>query len=222
MRALMEANYANVDAHQFEHDLAEKDWVILLFDDSAHLCGFSTLKVYDEVAGGRPVRVAYSGDTIIAPEHWGSMSLPLAFGHTLLNELDARPDLPLYWLLISKGFRTYRFLPVFFHRFVPHCDREDKELLDLMNRVASAKFGDRYDSGTGLLRAAEGAQRLSDELLDQERASERKDPHVDYFLARNPGYARGDELVCLAPFLRDNLHPFVLRQLDRSRSVVSA
>ena len=30
------------------------------------------------------------------------------------------------------------------------------------------------------------------------------DPHVRFFVERNPGHARGDELCCLAPLTRQN------------------
>lgn len=213
MLSLMQRHYDNVEREGFEQDLAAKDHVILLHEASTgRLCGFSTLQVYDYDAGER-IRVAFSGDTIIAPEHWGSIQLPLAFGHTLLSELDAQPNVPLYWLLTSKGFRTYRFLPVFFHRFAPHFDQRDVRLNTLLTTVATAQFGDRFDADAGVLRADAAAQRLSAGLIADERAAERKDPHIAYFLARNPGYADGDELVCLAPFERDNLSSFVRRRL---------
>jgi hypothetical protein len=40
-----------------------------------------------------------------------------------------------------------------------------------------------------------------------------QDPHVAFFQKLNPGYAQGDELVCLARFHPDNLTPYIRRQL---------
>jgi hypothetical protein len=49
-------------------------------------------------------------------------------------------------------------------------------------------------------------QVLSNRLLDV--ADGRVlDPHVRHFLALNPGYTAGDELVCLAPLDDSNLTP---------------
>jgi hypothetical protein len=32
-----------------------------------------------------------------------------------------------------------------------------------------------------------------------------RDPHVAFFAGRNPGWAQGDELVCVCPLSADNL-----------------
>ena len=49
-----------------------------------------------------------------------------------------------------------------------------------------------------------------DDALPAER---QLDPHVDYFLARNPGHERGDELVCLTEIRAENLTPAGLRMV---------
>ena len=40
---------------------------------------------------------------------------------------------------------------------------------------------------------------------------ERKRPDVAYFLQCNPGYASGDELVCLCELSTDNMRPLTRR-----------
>ena len=42
------------------------------------------------------------------------------------------------------------------------------------------------------------------------------DPHVHYFLERNPGYAEGDELVCLAEVSLANTHGIGHRWLKQA------
>jgi hypothetical protein len=121
-------------------------------------------------------------------------------------------------MLISKGFRTYRFLPTFFHRFYP-CPAQPtpdwvRELMDVLGR---RRFVDAYDAESGLIRAGAGAQALRAELAADRCRQTRVDPHIDYFFRRNPDHARGDELLCLAEFCDANLRPFILRQLDRER-----
>ena len=41
---------------------------------------------------------------------WGGLALSL---------IDERPGAELYWFLIAKGYKTYRFLPVFFRSSIP-------------------------------------------------------------------------------------------------------
>ena len=159
------------------------------------------------------MKVLFSGDTVIEKSHWGSMALPVAWGRLMLSLLEKHPGTDLYWLLTSKGYKTYRFLPVFFQKFQPCYNAEpaafEKELLQ---SLGIQRFGKRYDPACGILRAEPGNQRLKEGIaeLDDRRL---RDPHVAFFQQRNPGHTQGDELVCLARFNPDNLNPYIRRQL---------
>ena len=212
MRQLMQAHYEGVSEQRFMADLQAKHWAILLYD-SDRLCGFSTQVLFDYQHENRAVRILFSGDTIIDKSHWGSLALPVAWGRLMLSLLAARPGMDLYWLLTSKGYKTYRFLPVFFHEFYPcHTAETPAFQKTLLRNVAAQRFGARFDAATGVLRAEPGAQRLREGIaeLDDKRL---RDPHVAFFQKRNPGHSQGDELVCLARFHPDNLKPYIRRQL---------
>ena len=210
MLRLMQTHYEGVSEPQFLGDLQAKQWVILLYDES-RLCGFSTQVLFDFAHENRPTRVLFSGDTIIDKHCWGSLALPVAWGRLMLSLTC--PDIELYWLLTSKGYKTYRFLPVFFHEFYP-CFSTPTPVLEcaLVGKVAGQRFGTRFDAASGVLRAELGAQRLRKGVaeLDGRRL---RDPHVAFFQHRNPGHSHGDELVCLARFHPDNLRPYIRRQL---------
>jgi hypothetical protein len=141
------------------------------------------------------------------------LALPVAWGPLMLSLLATHPGRDLYWLLTSKGYKTYRFLPVFFHEFIP-CHSKDAPGFEknLLQSVATSRFGTRFDPSAGILRAPKGAQRLREGIaeLDDKRL---RDPHIAYFQQLNPGHRNGDELVCLARFHPDNLSPFIRRHL---------
>jgi hypothetical protein len=159
------------------------------------------------------VRILFSGDTIIEKDCWGSLALPLAWGRLMLRIIAEQPETKLYWLLTSKGYKTYRFLPVFFREFYP-CFSVPLPPFEqaLRQSAATLMFGKRFDPETGILRASEGAQRLRPGVADLE-SRRLRDPHVAFFQQVNPGHAHGDELVCLALIHPANLSPFVRRQL---------
>jgi hypothetical protein len=203
MYGLLWENFRGVTREQFEKDLGQKNWVILLYRDE-RLMGFSTLLAYETEFRGEPVSVIYSGDTIVAREAWGTPELAKRW-ISAVNEL--RGDYPngkFYWLLLTSGFRTYRFLPVFWRTFFPCFERgtlpEDKELVD---HLASELFGDEYDPESGVVHFKH-AQILRDEL-NEVPEGRLKDPHIGFFLERNPGCFRGDELVCLTKLTEANL-----------------
>ena len=206
MFALYTAYFATSDRNAFEHDLAEKEWVILLRDDSGQLDGFSTL-MRMHVAGAT---VFFSGDTIVARHRWGSFDLPKAWGRHVFAEADARS----YWFLISSGHRTYRYLPLFFREFHPRATTATPpETAQLLDAIASAKFGKAWDRSTGVIRLATPAP-LREGVSDPE-ARILRDPHVRFFIEANPGHARGDELACLVRVHEDNLTAAGLRMIGR-------
>lgn len=206
---LMADHFENVDERRFAADLEAKRWIILL-EQGARLCGFSTQTAFELEHEGRGYVVFFSGDTVVERSHWGSMALPLEFMRLVLRVAAAVPRSRPVWLLTTKGFRTYRFLPVFYEDFYPRYDAPDQACEQrLCDAIATRLFGTRYDASSGLLVAAPAAQRLRARHADVPDR-ERKDPHVSYFLARNPGFAGGDELVCLASVERQNFKAFAL------------
>jgi hypothetical protein len=204
MRELLDRHFAGVDAATFAADLASKNYVVLLEDAAGALRGFTTFHMGATRVGGRPITVVYSGDTIVDPVAWGSPVLPRAWIHAVYEVRSEFPAGDLYWLLLTSGFRTYRFLSVFWKRFYPRHDAPTpaaaQELLDALSR---ARYGAQYDAAAGIVRL-ETPQRLRDHLVEipEGRSTDRD---VSFFLARNPGYAAGDELVSLAALERDNL-----------------
>lgn len=185
----------------FEADLDEKETAILCHRvEDGELVGFSTLSTWQDEHDGEPVAVLFSGDTILDKEAWGTQVLSRAWLHCAW-EAAKRLDGPLYWFFICSGYRTYRFLPVFWSEFWPRHDVETpaKEGA-LLERLAVERFGEEARAGVvkvpgGWLR--EGVSDITDRR--------RRDPHIAFFEKVNPGHARGDELLCLCPLNTDNL-----------------
>lgn len=200
MFALFTQYFATADRIAFERDLAEKEWVVLLCDDDGAIEGFSTLMLMSV----GDATIFFSGDTIVAKHRWGSFDLPRIWSRHVFAEADANT----FWFLISSGYRTYRFLPLFFRDFFPR----NPAMKPLLDRVAAAKFGDAYDPRTGVVRLATPAP-LREGISDPELRM--NNPHVRFFVEANPGHAQGDELACLVHIDVGNLTPAGLRMIGR-------
>jgi hypothetical protein len=211
----MTRHYSNVNRDVFETDLAEKAWVILLSDAGGELRGFSTQMVLDAEVGARTVKVLFSGDTIIDRQHWGDSTLAGVWGRLALSLIDADPDVEFYWFLLSKGYKTYRFLPLFFHEFHPRLGLQTPASIEhIRDALGAARYADDYDANAGIVRAGPWQYCLRAGLADV--TSERlRDPDIRFFHERNPGHARGDELCCLAPLTRANFTPAAYRVIGR-------
>lgn len=225
MFALMDAHYTHVRREQFDRDLDEKQWVILVRDAAGIVRGFSTLAFFGAEVDGRSVRFLFSGDTIVERAHWGDPALAAAWGSFALaaagEHADKYAGAELYWLLISKGFRTYRYLPLFFRDFYPRHDRTTPEALQrVLDAGARVKFASSYDAACSLIRGDETKDRLRPELsgISPGRLN---DPHVRFFCERNPQYMDGDELCCLARISHANFTDAALRVIAARQQVSS-
>jgi hypothetical protein len=199
MYALYERYYAGTSFDLFAADLAEKDSVIVLRDDGGALQGFSTLAVL------------FSGDTVVDERRWGQQALAFMWLRHAGAIKARQPTLPLYWLLISKGHRTFRYLPAFSRTFVPFPGASETTALhELRDFLARDRFGANYDVAAGLVRFAEPRGRLQSEYAEVPPAHRRL-PAVQFFLRCNPNYRLGEELVCVCELEPGNLRPIARR-----------
>jgi hypothetical protein len=203
MFGLLTQHFDGVTPEQFARDLAEKNLALLLEREDA-LVGFSTLQAYTTTFEGETINVIYSGDTIVTPGAWGTTALPRAW----VAGVDAlRAKLPparCFWLLLTSGFRTYRFLPVFWREFFPRFDAVMPETSQrMLDQLAKERFGNQFDFESGVARFT-NPQCLKDGLEQIPEGRER-DPHISFFISHNPGHANGDELVCLTELCPKNL-----------------
>lgn len=201
MFALMHEQY-RCERAPFEADLKDKDWVLLLRSEG-RLQGFSTLKL---IPLEHNQAVFFSGDTVVRQEMRHTPQLAQAWAATVFEQA-ARFE-KAWWFLICSGFRTYRFLPVFFRSYYPNPHQKTPpETQQLLDRLAHRLYPGRYHRG--VIKLANPTP-LRQEHLSQGR---RRDPHVAFFLARNPGYHQGDELACITEVSPANLTPAGRRML---------
>lgn len=202
MFALLSRHFDGVTRQQFESDLEEKNWVLEVRRDGC-LYGFSTLLITEVEFEGDVVTAIYSGDTIVSPEAWGSPALARTWIAAVSYLRAAFPD-PCYWLLLTSGFRTYRFLPVFWREFYPRHDAQTpRDMQRRLDYLAQSRYSTAFDRRTGIVRFSQ-PQRLREDLVATAEGR-RKNQHVAFFLQRNPGHENGDELVCITEINEANL-----------------
>jgi len=199
MYALFSTYFLGTDRGVFEQDLSEKDGVILLRDEpSGGIQGFSTfmwLRVDNTVA-------FFSGDTIIDREFWGDSVLSRMWAQIAFAEAGRHPEAKMYWFLICSGYKTWRFLPVFFRQFYPNPETETPaHIQNVIDTLGRRKFGDQYADGIVRLRHATPLRRGVAEITEERL----RDPQIAFFARMNPGHANGDELACLTEISRANL-----------------
>ncbi len=210
---LMYNFYSNTKRETFDDDLQEKDWVLMLFEKHTQLIvGFSTQMLFSYYFNNKEIKVLFSGDTIIHRDYWGSMGLSLIFGELMIRLINKYENHELYWLLISKGVRTYKYLPAFFIEFFPVFNKKTPDdIKQLMTLLGKKKFPKLYDTKTGIVRAKKNAQFLK---TDYQPKREPRKKHEIFFYKSNPNFISGDELLCITRLSINNINPFIKRMIQ--------
>ena len=219
MLSLMHSFFEGVNEPLFRHDLNEKSGIILIKDQEDKIRGFSTFRLdYEE---SLDALILFSGDTIIHSDTWGSSLLFSNFGKilaymimlreetnipneiTIFGKSERKTISRLYWFLISKGYRTYLMLPLFFQSYYPGiADRVDWNLKLQLEKLAKKRYPKEWNPKRGVLEIHH--DRLN-ENLSEIPEKRRKNKHVAFFLEQNPLYTIGEELDCLTEISVNNI-----------------
>jgi len=217
MYALFERYYKDVNFDQFRADLAEKTHAFVFFDGK-EIIGFSTIyrKKIPEVAPGT---FLFSGDTVVHHQYWGSKFLQKAFFWYILESKVRSLFRPVYWMLISKSFKTYLMMRKNFSSAYPSPYREmPNQVREVRDRFYAWKFGSAYDPKTGLITFPKSLGSVKGAIACP-NAQQLLDPEVQFFIQNNPNYSEGVEFACLtkiraADFL-GHIPKFFIKSLRR-------
>jgi len=211
MFQLLNDSYLGVSRETFERDLAAKEHVILLRSSEGGIVGFSTQAMLRLATPDRTVVVVFSGDTIIGEQHRGTFETAREICRYFRRALSQYPEDEVYWLLICKGWRTYRVLRLFFNDYSPHAGSSGMGAFgDIADAFGNSKYPGFYQPSSRLIVFRGDTQRIrpgSPEAIDHRRS----DPGLRFFDQINPDHEQGNELVCVAPIREDNFTPVARR-----------
>ena len=202
MAELMSRTYGGTSMEKVRHDLEEKDYILLLHGEEGELEGFSTIQLFDSEFRGRPVKIVYSGDTVISEECRGQTVLMHDWWQFTCGVQRQCQGQDVYWMLISKGWRTFKMIPLFYREYYPCPDRETPpDFQAFMDSLGNRKFPGEYRGGLIVPAEPDYLKNAGTDVPDRRK----DDPDVLFFLERNPGFGRGDELLCITRLAPDNL-----------------
>jgi hypothetical protein len=197
MYLLFEKYYVDISFTQFQNDLSEKTHVLFIRNNKNELVGFSTI-FRKKIKDAGPGTFLYSGDTVIREDYWGSKFLQKAFFWFILKTKITSPFEPVYWMLISKGFKTYLMMK---KNFISCWPRREASTPTYLKRTQDSfyriKFGDAYRQDLDLIIFDNSKGAVKGNIAAPKEES-KKDLDIQYFLNKNPRYQNGEELACIA------------------------
>lgn len=196
MYRLMTDYYQQVEQADFERDLTEKEWAILMTDSRGAILGFTTLMRLRAQCGDEQLVALFSGDTVLDRDIWGAAGWVRAWGHLAAKLMSEMGPTPLYWLLLTATHRTYRFLPTCFKEYYPRSGvATPPNYQRRLESLVKTKFPSEYDAPRGIVRThrplsvrQEGVEMATQGITEK---------HAAFFAERNPGFLQGDYLVCI-------------------------
>lgn len=216
MYSIFRCYYENAELDTFLNDMSRKTGVFMLqrrADDQ--IVGFSTVAKMDMEVDGKWIKGVFSGDTIIEKEYWGSRALPLAFSLYLARTVLRHPITPVFWLLISKGYKTYLLMANNFFRFYPHPKDRYEEYQPLVSQYCERLFPGYYDAASGVLDFGDSYQCLKDNVAPITDGVRKASPATVFFERCNPEWQRGTELPCIGRAGFSDLFRYFFRYVNK-------
>ena len=214
MHELFAEYYENADMDTFVRDLSRKDGAVLVYEaDGGPLRGFTTMKTMPLPEVGPTAIGVFSGDTILHESHWGDPALQNGVARFMTRLKFSNLNSRVYWLLISKGYKTYLLMAKNFPHYYPRYDEpNDPDLEAIAERYAKSIFPDYYDESRRVLDFGHRYQRLRGEVAPITSQDRLREPAIRYFERLNPEWTRGVELPCVAEISLDMLIPYMEKQ----------
>ena len=209
MFLIMEQNYSSISRISFDKDLENKQFIGVLTDNNKVIQGFTTYAINPYETGTPEYNILFSGDTIISPEYWGSQELVRGWCKTVGGLIAGSPEKKWYWFLLSKGHRTYMYLPLFFEKYYPAYDKvKEADLFPIINACANNMYGESWDPSKKVIAFKKSHGELKKIHSETTFKKVKSSAHISFFLERNPGFEKGDELTCMAELNVDNMRRF--------------
>ncbi len=220
MYGIYQKYYANTRYEIFERDFLEKTGVFFIIEPKNNqIVGFSTVMERDFIVDGKARHAFFSGDTIIEKEYWGNRALTRAMFRYIISFKFRHPRTPIYWILISKGFKTYLLLANNYYSYYPHYGEKNAHLKDFVESYCKEYFSEYYNHETGLLNFGEDYQPLKADVAPITHDMRENNTKIAFFEDKNPTWVDGTELPCIGELRWSDLYRYVNRFLTKTTSV---
>jgi hypothetical protein len=200
MHALFSQYYHNADLATFIQDMNAKKGVLILKNKTENrIVGFSTYNEIELEHNGRRAIGVFSGDTIVEEAYWGNKKMHTTFAMKMLATKVKNPSAHVFWLLISKGYKTYLLMTNNFQRFYPCHNKRDVELEDLVDQYCNKLYPSYYNQEKRILDFGEGYHSLKNDAanIDITPGMRASNDNIRFFDNKNPEWRRGTEMPCI-------------------------
>lgn len=219
MYSIYEQYYENTNFSVFVEDFRKKSGALVIFNiESNEIVGFSTVAIQHFYFKGKDYTVLFSGDTVILKEYWGARTLQSTMFKLILKLRVKYPFNELYWLLISKGYKTYLLLANNYYAYYPNIMNKNQHLSAVVEHYCENFFGKYYNKEMGLLNFGNDYQPLKSEVAPITDEMRINNPKIEFFEKLNPTWKVGTELPCIGRMAWRDFVRYPVRLLSKPTS----
>lgn len=216
MYGIYKKYYENTCFEIFVSDFCKKTGAFVLrHPETREIVGFSTLMKCDIKVGNKMYNALFSGDTVIEKEFWGNRALQRAMYMYLLAEKIKHPTEPVYWMLISKGFKTYLLLANNFLTYYPHFEGQNQHLAGVVDSYCQQYFATYYDPVKQILNFGDNYQPLKECVAPITDHMREQNPKIKFFEQCNPSWIKGTELPCIGEITWQDIAKYAQRFMSK-------
>lgn len=206
--------YHNADIDTFLNDLSKKQYVLIMRDRAtSEIVGFSTIALLNMDLDGHQAVGLFSGDTVLEEPYWGARRWQFTWGLFCIWLRIRYFRRPFFWLLISKGYKTYMLLANNFVQYYPKEKSDNKDLAKVVDMYCSELFPEAFDVEKRILDFGDKYQHLQDGVADIGELLVSQESKIRFFEECNPEWRRGTELPCVGVFEFKMLTNYVKKML---------
>ncbi len=153
-------------------------------------------------------RAIYFGQTMILPKYRGRSLIQNTVNRLFLKHFLQFNRRQLIVWNDSIHYRPYLVMARGLKEFYPDPNQEDQKELELIrDKLGNRYYGKAYCAASGTVHKEQTI--LNDQDI-QLSANDLKDPHIDFFMKRNPGFQKGDGMITLCPANFKNFRHFMI------------
>lgn len=181
--------------------------------DNGQLVGFTGLCYKKIEVDGKSYMAMYVGQTVVPAEYRGKSLIQKTIIKLLFKHYRTHPFTPLLVWNNAVTYRPYLIMAKGLKDYYPHAEKEyPTHYKNIQDKLGEIYYRKHYEPETGLVKKDVNVMESHEVTYT---ANELADPHIRYYLGRNPGSSQGHGLISFCVGSMGNLLFFVKKRLTK-------
>lgn len=205
---------STINLDEFKTKQETLDQYALYFNAQQKLIGYTGIRSYSFKLNTKKYRAIYFGQTIVEKNYRGKKFIQNTVIRLLLKHLMSFNLSNLIIWNDSVSYRPYLVMAKNLKSYYPNMlNTNQEEFRSICNLLGKKYYGAAFCSNTGTIIKPRPTLRKKELVLSKK---DLEDPHIKFYVTKNPNYTQGHGLITFCPATLKNLF-FYLRKITLSK-----